>query len=205
VDYVRPVETVIPGVPGKVLGVLARTDAELTMRTVASLASVSFNRATSVLNHLVSLGIVERREAGSAALVRLARENAAAQLILALSDLKATVMGRLEETARSIHPAPSALVVFGSFARGEATRESDIDVLAVRARKVDDSDETWLDSLGRWTSRASAITGNPVNLLLASETELPQLLTKRGSVWDSIAKEGISIGVATPAWLGERR
>lgn len=201
VDYLSPVETVIPGVPGKVLGVLTRTSAELTMRTVSNLAGVSFNRGTTVLNHLVSLGIVERREAGAAALVRLARDNGAAQVILSLSNLRSTVLARLEKAARSIRPAPSALVVFGSFARGEATAESDIDVLVVRPRKVDDDDESWIDSLGQWTSRASVITGNPVNLLVTSESELPHLLKRRGSVWDSIAKEGISLLAAAPDWL----
>ena len=56
-DYVHPVEAVIPGVQGRVLAVLARTETELTMRTVAELAGASANRATTVLNRLVHLGI----------------------------------------------------------------------------------------------------------------------------------------------------
>jgi len=64
-DYVAPIEAVVPGVQGRVLSVLARTDTELTMRSVAQLAGVSVNRAVSVLNHLIALGLVERREAGS--------------------------------------------------------------------------------------------------------------------------------------------
>src|SRR5260221_1903790 len=94
-DYVRSVEVVIPGVQGRVLGVLARSDAELTMRTVGKLAGVSSNRAAAVLNHLVSLGLVERREAGSAALVRLARDNEAARAVLALAGLRETVIRQL--------------------------------------------------------------------------------------------------------------
>jgi hypothetical protein len=47
VDYANPVEVVIPGVQGKVLGVLARTETELTMTTVAKLAGVSINRAVN--------------------------------------------------------------------------------------------------------------------------------------------------------------
>jgi hypothetical protein len=43
-DYRRPVEDLIPGVQGKVLGVLARTDTDLTMRAVAELAGVSPQR-----------------------------------------------------------------------------------------------------------------------------------------------------------------
>ena len=40
-DFARPVEALIPGVQGRVLGVLARTEAEMTIRTVAGLAAVS--------------------------------------------------------------------------------------------------------------------------------------------------------------------
>ena len=87
-DYVNPVEALIPGVQGRVLTVLARTEAELTMRSVAELAGVSANRATVVLNRLVRLGIVERRDVGASALVRLVRENEAARSVLSLVDLR---------------------------------------------------------------------------------------------------------------------
>ncbi|MHB8594958.1 MAG: nucleotidyltransferase domain-containing protein, partial [Acidimicrobiales bacterium] len=130
-DYGHTVGALIPGVQGRVLAVLARTESELTMRTVAELAGVSANRATTVLNHLVHLGLVERREAGSAALVRLVRDNEAARAVLTLANLQREVLGRLAAEAKKIKPSPMCLVVFGSFVRGEAHEDSDIDVLAV--------------------------------------------------------------------------
>ena len=93
-EYGNPVEAVIPGVQGRVLTVLARTEAELTMRSVAELAGVSANQATVVLNRLVRLGLVERRDVGAAALVRLVRENEAARSVLALVDLRDGVLAR---------------------------------------------------------------------------------------------------------------
>src|SRR5664280_2454877 len=81
-DFGDPVEALIPGVQGRVLTVLARTEAELTMRAVAELAGVSANQATVVLNRLVHLGLVERRDVGSAGLVRLIRDNEAARAVL---------------------------------------------------------------------------------------------------------------------------
>ena len=62
-DFVRPVEAVIPGTQGRVLAVLAETTAELNLRTVARLASVSPAQASRVLPGLVELGLVDRREA----------------------------------------------------------------------------------------------------------------------------------------------
>ena len=181
----------MPGVRGRVLEVLARTDAELTMRTVARLAGVSVNRAVAVLNNLVSLGVVERREAGSAALVRLASDNEAARSIVALAQLFDRVLVRLKEEASLIRPAPAAMIVFGSFARGEARPDSDIDVMVVRADDIAEDDESWIDAIGAWTTRARRITGNPVNVIEATASELPRLLKRRGSVWEEIANDGI--------------
>ncbi len=106
-------------------------EAELTMRSVAELAGVSANQATVVLNRLVRLGLVERRDVGAAALVRLVRENEAARSVLVLVDLHRVVLARLVGEAKKIRPGPACLVVFGSFARGETHENSDIDVLAV--------------------------------------------------------------------------
>lgn len=189
-DFVRPVEAVIPGVQGRVLGVLARTEAELTMRKVASLAGVSTNRAVTVLNHLVDLGLVQRRDAGSAALVRLARDNEAAQAVVGLNDLSDRVIERLRAAASDITPAPASLVLFGSFARREADAASDIDVLAVRPAGVADDDDAWLATLGRWAAHARAVTGNPVNVIDRSVDDLPRLLRRRDTVWREILRDG---------------
>src|ERR1019366_7769590 len=118
-DFRDPVEAVIPGAQGRVLTVLARTEAELTMRAVAELAGVSANQTTVVLNRLVRLGLVEGRNEGSAGLVRLNRDNEAARAVLALADLQRGVLARLAGEARKIRSTPACHVVFGSFARGD--------------------------------------------------------------------------------------
>jgi len=190
-DYVNPVEALIPGVQGRVLTVLARTEAELTMRSVAELAGVSANQATVVLNRLVRLGIVERRDVGASALVRLVRENEAARSVLSLVDLRQGVLARLAGEARKIRPAPACLVVFGSFARGDAHENSDIDVLAVPPSEAQVDDGRWTAALGQWSDRAARIAGNPVNLLEATMDELPKLVRREREPWRTIAEEGV--------------
>ncbi len=160
-DYTDPIAAVIPGVQGRVLTVLARTEVELTMRSVAELAGVSANQATVVLNRLVRMGLVERRDVGVAALVRLVRDNEAARAVLLLAELRDRVLTRLAAEAKKIRPAPACLVAFGSFARGEAHENSDIDVLAVAPPGTQADDGQWTAALGRWTDRAARITGNP--------------------------------------------
>ena len=190
-DYVNPLEALIPGVQGRVLTVLARTEAELTMRSVAELAGVSANQATVVLNRLVRLGLVERRDVGAAALVRLVRENEAARSVLSLVDLRQGVLARLAGEARKIRPAPACLVVFGSFARGDAHENSDIDVLAVPPSEAQVDHGRWMAALGQWSDRAARIAGNPVNLLEATMDELPKLVRREREPWRTIVEEGV--------------
>jgi len=192
-DFTQPVEALIPGVQGRILGVLARTEAELSMRTVARLAGVSPNRATMVLHQLIQLGLVERRDVGTSAQVRLVGENEATRLVLELARLSETVLQRMAAAAKDIAPAPASLIVFGSFARGQAGAASDLDALAVRADDVSVDDAAWTGTLGRWSDLAGRIAGNPVNLLVVSQAELPQLAKRQGSVWAEIVRYGVTL------------
>ena len=192
VDFRHSVEALIPGVQGRVLGVLARAGTDLTMRRVADLAGVSPQQASVVIGKLVELGVVERRDVPPASLVRLAAENLAAQAVLSLADLRQAALERLGELALDIRPAPAGLVVFGSFARGEADAASDLDVLAVRRRGLARDDDEWTDSLWSWTAAATRAVGNPVNVMEAAEEEISGLLRRPGpTVWTDIVRDGI--------------
>lgn len=160
------------------------------MRGVASLAGTSVQQTSVVLAHLASLGMVTRRQAGTAALVALERSNAAVVAVLALARLHDAVLGLLREEAHNISPAPASLVLFGSFVRGEARTESDLDVLAVRPAGVMVDDDGWTDALGRWRAAAQRVAGNPVDLLELSIAGLGNLSTK-SPLWQDIADEGI--------------
>jgi len=193
VDYVQPVEAVVPGVRGRVLGVLARVETELTIRTVSRLAGASVQQTATVIAELVSLGMVTRRDAGSSALVGLERENAAVGAVLALAQVGERVLERLRDSARDIEPQPASLIVFGSFARGDARLTSDLDVLAVRPIGLSPDDATWLDSLGQWESIARRIVGNPLHMFVVSQEEVQALMRRRSGPWRAIAAEGITL------------
>jgi predicted nucleotidyltransferase len=200
VDYSRPLETVIPGTAGKVLGVLARTHAELPIRRVAQLGGVSRDRASIEIRRLVGLGVVSRREVAGASLVKLERTNAAALALLALADARSTAISRLSELAKSIKPAPASLVVFGSFARGTDDAESDLDVLVVRSDDAEPDDPSWLDSFGNWQDLARVVVGNPVNVIETSRHELGALARTR-SLWRTIVDDAITLAGEEPSHI----
>jgi predicted nucleotidyltransferase len=201
-DYLSPIEAVIPGAQGRVLRVLANTERELTMRSVASLAGVSVAQTAKVLRRLTVLGIVERQNQGSSALVKLVRENEASQALLRLNGLHHTVMSRLKQDAGDITPMPASLVVFGSFARGEARVGSDIDVLEVDPPDLSPEAEQRLElGLATWSKAAHCRAGNPVNLLRMSLDDFHHFKESSESLWRSVERDGIVLVGCDPGLL----
>ena len=192
-DFIRPVEAVIPGVQGRVLAVLAETTAELNLRTIARLSGVSHAQVSRVLPGLVELGLVERREAPPSSLFRLVPEHIAAGPLIALARGRDGTIEEMGRAAAGLPVAPESVIVFGSFARGEADAESDIDTVFVRPVGVDESGESWADSVEHWRSRIRQVSGNPVEVLEVGLEEVGARLSSRQSAWRDIRREGIVV------------
>jgi len=111
----------------------------------------------------------------------LARHSAAGELIDRLAHISSEVIARLRSLAAKIEPAPETLLIFGSFARGEADADSDLDVLAVRSPKA--TLRNGPASLSGFAQQAQALAGNQVQLL---DYDLGELRRKAGPK----AKEG---------------
>ena len=195
-DFARPVESLVPGVQGRILSVLASTDAELTMRTVASLAGASQNRTSELLSNLAALGVVERREAGSASMVRLSTTNLVGRWVRELASITDAVLVEMRRLASEITPQPQCLAVFGSFVRRVATGESDIDVVAVVDEQAGQSREL-SESLAGWCDRVAQLTGNTVSLLTVEDSQLVEWIGQGQPVWVKIVEEG---EVLTGGW-----
>jgi predicted nucleotidyltransferase len=193
VDFLHPVEAVIPGAQGRILAVLARTTSELNLRTIARLAGVSSAQASRVLPSLVALGIVERRDVPPSALFRLVPEHVAARAVLLLVDARELAIQELSRSASALDPAPVSVVIFGSFARGEAVAGSDVDVLVVRADIVDEDNPDWRRGIDEWAERARRLTGSQVELLEVSEAEAGRRLRSRQPLWLDVQRDGIVV------------
>jgi predicted nucleotidyltransferase len=132
----EPFGGLIPGAYGAVLATLLRTSTPMTGRQVHRVAGASQQTAQRVLHDLVRLGIAEVQPAGSARLYTLNRNHAAVpalrQLVHPLNLLRDVITDAVAETRGKAQ----AVILFGSVARGEATRESDIDLLVI-------ADEDW--------------------------------------------------------------
>ncbi len=87
----------------------------------------------------------------------------------------------------------SRIIVFGSFARREADRTSDIDVVVVRPDEVDPDDDAWIEGIDRWRRNAGAIAGNDIEVIEVGLTAAVEKLADGGPVWDEISRDGVSV------------
>lgn len=204
VDFVHPVQAVVPGAQGRILAVLAETTAPLNLSTLARLAGVSVAQASRVMPGLVELGLVERREIPPSSQFRLIRENVAAQAIIELARSREAALSQIGSVASDLPVPPVSVIVFGSIARGDADRQSDLDVIVVRPDDVDDDDDVWATAIERWRSEAQAITGNTVEVLEVTQDEARTKLSGNAQLWRDVARDGTVVYGLTMNEVRER-
>ena len=191
-DFRQPVEAVIPGAQGKLLAVFAETTAGLSVRTAARLSGVSLAQTSRILPELATLGILDRTEIPPSTVYQLVEENAASRAIRSLARSRDRVLSELGELAKLMVIPPVSIIVFGSFARGEAGRESDVDIVMVRGSCVEASSE-WSEGLDEWRRSARRLTGNEVEVMEVDEFDVSLRLRSRRPVWQDIRREGIVV------------
>ncbi len=191
-DFLRPVEAVIPGAQGKLLAVFAQTNAALSVRTAARLSGVSLAQTSRILPELAAFGILERSEVPPSTVYRIIEENVAARAIKQLARSRDLVLAELGEVAKAMPAPPLSIVVFGSFARGDAGPESDIDVVMVHQSGVD-ATPIWSEGVEEWRRVVRRLTGNEVEVMEIDECLIGSRLRSRKPVWRDISREGIPV------------
>ena len=181
-DFVRPIEAIVPGAQGRVLATLVETTAELNLREVAQLSAVSPAQASRILPGLVDLGVVERREVPPSSQFRLVREHTAARSLISLAHATDNVLGEIGRMASAMPNPPASVIVFGSFARREARTDSDIDVLVVRPTDIDEG----RNGVGR-------LTGNAVEIVEYSPAEIETRLDEGSDLLRQVSTDGLLI------------
>jgi predicted nucleotidyltransferase len=132
-DLANPMQSVIPSAHGAVLAVLARTDLPLSGRRIAELTQPRFSqrRVNDVLRHLADSGIALCEKRPPSNFYRLNHDHVAAEGILLLARMSATLAARIRAELENWSIRPQAAWLFGSAARGEGTEQSDIDIFLV--------------------------------------------------------------------------
>jgi predicted nucleotidyltransferase len=194
VDLSEPALSVIPGVTGSVLAALARSNEPLTGRTVAERAKplASQKGVALVLTHLVDAGVVDRVDKGRSGLFSLNREHLAAAAIVAIATLRERCLADMRSTLTSWKPKAVSATVFGSFARGDGTTTSDIDLLLVAPSNPS---RRWSEQVLELTAAVGRWTGNPLNVIQIAGDDLGAYAQE--AFVGSAIQEGITVSGTT--------
>lgn len=162
------------------MATLARGDVELSGRELARhVGRGSPEGIRRAADRLVSQGTVTRRSAGGAHLYRLNRNHLATPYIEGLANLRGQLIDRLRDLIGAWEEHPRIALLFGSVARGEASAESDLDVLVIREKASDPESDRWRAQLLELQRCATAWTGNDTRVVEYSEAELAESGTER--------------------------
>ena len=162
-DVSSPISSVIPSLDGYVYAALSSTNTPLTLGAVHRvIGGASKSGIRTVLLRMVASGLVDLVPGG----YRLNREHLAAGPIEALASLYGELTLRIRAEVDSWEPKPLLVGMYGSAARRDGDRASDIDLLIVGdVENLGDSAMHLAHMIGRWT-------GNPAQVVLKSPAEI---------------------------------
>lgn len=206
VDLSAPYAAALSRTDGHVLSVLAGTTAPLGGREVARLAQISQNGAWRALRRLVEQGVVIEQPAGGRSLLyTLNRDHIAAEAIITLTRLRPILIERMKERVAGWEVRPVHASIFGSAARGDGDTESDVDVLVVRPRDVDEEDERWRSQIDSLATDVHSWSGNHAGIAEISERDLARLRRERPPVVETVEADAITLVGDEPSTLFRRR
>ena len=148
----------------EVLRALALSDVPRTGRRLAVDAGVAHSTALRILDRLETEGIVYSETAGAARVFRLNDDHVLVPAIREIALTRTRLIERFRSEIAGWAEQPHIAAIFGSFARGEASIGSDIDVLVVPPTRVLDHD-SWDAQIAALEARGRAWSGNTVNIV----------------------------------------
>jgi predicted nucleotidyltransferase len=185
----EPFGGLIPGARGAVLSVLLRTGAPLTGRQVHALVSDEHSlwSVQEALKVLTRLGIVETQAIGRAGVHTINEGHAAVAPLRGLADPIALLRAAIAST---VGPDVESVVIFGSIARGEAIRDSDIDLAVIASPGWDG--RTDLEDAVRTSM------GNGCDVLVFTASQFQQLARSGEPVVSDIVRDGLALVGSMP-------
>lgn len=179
----KPFGGVIPGARGAVLSALLRTDAPLTGRQIHALVSDDYSLWTvqETLKALMQLGLVNTQTIGRAGVHAINEDHVSVAPLRVLLD----PISALTETVRgAVGSDVTAVILFGSIARGEASIKSDVDLAVIAPAGWD----------GRMALEDAVRTrlGNDCDVLVLTFEDF----TRRPGTAEPVVREILTDGVA---------
>lgn len=196
-DLSAPLASIVPSLDAEALTVLARTTEPLTGARVAALARRGSRPGVqATLERLARHGLVDRQPAGRATLYSLNREHLLAGAVETAVAAREVLLERLRERIAGWEVSCVHASLFGSVARGEATPESDIDILVVRADEDPGDTEGWVGQLAGLETEVHRWTGNSLSWFEITPAGLARAVSDGEPVVESWRADSIQLAGA---------
>lgn len=189
-----PIESLIPGLRGRVLTALVRSSRPLSVREVARKArSNSHPSVKLVLVSLIDEGVAKYSIVSRGAqYFELNTAHILVPHLVGIDHAKDAMLDAVRAQVATWQRDPRAVVLFGSVARHEDTAASDIDLLIVWKAEHAPSDNWQADKI-RLAERVQAFTGNDVNIMDFSGPEWEAAVDAEETVVGEVARDGVSV------------
>lgn len=200
-DLSAPIADVIPGHRGALLAALLRLREPVTGRELAAQAGVPPATARRIIDDLAQAGLVDLRPAGRALNVTLNRQHLAVPALEQLTALRSLLIERLRASIAAWSLPARAAWMFGSAARGDGDRDSDIDLVLVACGETSGE---WETQTGDLVFLIRASTGNDVQVLDYSCREFRRLVSVANPLIRSLHEDGVELVNGSSALLRQR-
>jgi len=161
---------------------------------------MSAQGALDIVNALVDSGLVVADRVGPALLVSLNRDHLAADPLIALVRLRGRLIEILTDEL-STWPGLAGAWLFGSVARGDGDRDSDVDLLLVANETVEDPG--WVEKNAELRDHVRRWTGNDVQLVEHDRSSFARLVKTKNRLIMAIRSDGVSLTPGSVALLRE--
>ncbi len=177
----------------RVLSVLYRADVPLNTSQIARRTGLSQPAVSTVVSEFADIGLVRTASAGRANVHWLVRDNIyAEQLVKPLFEFESASSDMLEEELKAmLMGVAESVVLFGSHARGDASAQSDVDVVIVAKgaeskRRVEKLLSDKSDGFARrW--------GQPLSTIVYDVKEAAALSGRAPAFYGSLLEEGVRL------------
>ena len=195
-DLSHPINTLATAATGRVLEVLAGTSVPLSGGEIARLAAGDVSRAgvSKALGRLEMQGLVTADRRRSATFYALNRQHLAYPAIEQLVGLRKALRTAIAEAIEGWEIQPVHSSIFGSAARADATRTSDVDLLFVKVEPTSPADESrWQEQLDDLRAKIRAISGNRAQTIVVTPTRLREHVRAQDSIVGEWMRDGIRL------------
>ncbi len=189
-DLSRPYADVLTGARGRVVAAIVQAGTGTTVRALATRAGTSPQGTLDVVTDLAESGIVDTNRVGRSVVVTLNHEHLAVPSLTDLVALRLRLVERLTAHLAAWPRILDAAWLFGSAARGDGGRDSDIDILLVASRPDDPRWDVQADEFRHLVERW---TGNTAQLVEYDRESFSRLVDSDDPLIAALRADGIAL------------